>query len=92
MCNANNYNEIMKELAEMKAMQNKINEAVNELQEELKQYMQASGKEVLQGNEHKATYKEVTTSRLDTKLLKLDHPEIADKYSKTTTTMRFNFS
>lgn len=44
MCNENNYNEIMKELAEMKAMQNEIAAAVDELQNELKEYMQAAGK------------------------------------------------
>ena len=92
MCNENNYNEIMKELAEMKAMQNEIAAAVDELTNELKEYMQAAGKEVLQGNEHKATFKEVTSKRLDTKALKLDHPEVYDKYSKASTSMRFTFS
>ena len=92
MCNENNYNEIMKELAEMKAMQNEIAAAVDELQNELKEYMQAAGKEVLQGSEHKATFKDVTSKRLDTKALKLDHPEVYDKYSKASTSMRFTFS
>lgn len=92
MCNENNYNEIMKELAEMKAMQNEIATAVDELQNELKEYMQAAGKEVLQGNEHKATFKEVTSKRLDTKALKLDLPEVYDKYSKASKSMRFNFN
>ena len=92
MCNENNYNEIMKELAEMKAMQNEIAAAVDELQNEIKEYMQAAGKEVLQGNEHKATFKEVTSKRLDTMALKLDLPEVYDKYSKASTSMRFNFS
>ena len=92
MCNENNYNEIMKELAEMKAMQSEIAAAVDELQNELKEYMQATGKEVLQGNEHKATFKEVTSKRLDTKALKLDLPEVYDKYSTASTSMRFNFS
>ena len=92
MCNVNNYNEVMKELAELKAMENEIKQAVEALQDELKQYMIETGQGVLQGIEHKATYKEVTTTRLDTKALKLDHPEIVDKYNKTTTGMRFNFS
>lgn len=92
MCNKNNYNNVMRELAELKAMQSEIAAAVDELQEELKEYMQQSGQDVLQGNEHKATYKQVTSNRLDTKALRLDHPEIADKYNKVTTSMRFNFS
>ena len=92
MCNENNYNEVMRELAEMKAMQNEIAAAIDELQAELKEYMQATGKEVLQGNEHKATYKDVTSKRLDTKALKLDLPEVYDKYAKASTSKRFNFS
>ena len=92
MCNVNNYNEVMKELAEMKAMQNEIKAAIDALQGELQQYMLESGQGELQGIEHKATYKEVTTTRLDQKALKLDHPEIVDKYNKTTTGMRFTFN
>lgn len=91
MCNKSNYNDIMKELAEMKAMQNEIAAAVKDLEEEIKTYMQESGQEELQGTEHKATYKEVTSSKVDTKLVKMDFPEVADKCMKTTTTMRFNF-
>ena len=92
MCNGNNYNAVMKELAEMKAMQAEINQAIEELQEEIKEYMTAIGAEVLQGIEHKATFKEVTSSRLDQKALKLDHPELVDKYWKQTTGMRFTFN
>ena len=73
-------------------MQNEINAAVDELQGELKEYMQQAGKEVLQGTEHKATWKDVTSSRLDTKALKLDHPDMYDKYTKKITSKRFNFS
>ena len=92
MCNANNYNEIMRELAEMKAMQAEIAAEIEALQDEIKEYMQATGKEVLQGTEHKATFKEVATTRPDTKALKLDHPELVDKYWKKSTGMRFTFN
>jgi len=92
MCNGNNYNAVMKELAEMKAMQAEIKASIEELENEIKEYMQATGKDVLQGIEHKATYKEVTSSRLDQKALKVDHPELVDKYWKKSTGMRFTFN
>ena len=92
MCNANNYNEAMKELAEMKAMQAEIKGEIENLENEIKEYMQETGKTVLQGIEHKATFQEVSTSRLDQKALKVDHPELVDKYWKKTSGMRFNFS
>ena len=92
MCNRNNYNEVMANLAQLKAMANELQEEIKATADELKAYLEAEGVGVLQGIEHKATWKEVTSSRVDTKALKLDLPEIADKYSKTTTAMRFNFS
>ena len=52
----------------------------------------AAGVESLAGSEHKATYKAVTSSRVDTTSLKRDLPEIAARYTKTTTARRFTFA
>ena len=92
MCNVNNYNEVMKDLAELKAMKAELEAEISAKEDEIKAYMQDGGIEVLQGIEHKATYKAVTSSRVDTKLVKMDYPEIADKCMKTTTGMRFTFN
>ena len=92
MCNRNNFNEVMANLAQLKAMANELQAEIKATEDELKAYMEAEGVGILQGTEHKATWKEVTSSRLDTKALKVDPPDLADKYSKTTTAMRFNFS
>jgi predicted phage-related endonuclease len=54
--------------------------------------MQAAGVDTLAGDEHKATYKAVTSSRVDTTALKRDLPEIAAQYTKTTTARRFTFA
>lgn len=51
----------------------------------------AAGVESLAGSEHKATYKAVTSSRVDATALKKELPEIAAKYTKTTTARRFTF-
>lgn len=92
MCNRNNFNEVMANLAQLKAMANELQAEIKATEDELKAYMEAEGVGILQGIEHKATWKEVTTSRVDTKLVKADYPEIADKCMKTTTGMRFTFS
>ena len=54
--------------------------------------MAAAGVESLAGSEHKATYKAVTSSRVDTTTLKKELPEVAARYTKTTTTRRFIFA
>lgn len=85
-------NDIMKELAEYIRMQEEAAAMVESLKDQLKERMTAAGVESLAGSEHKATYKAVTSSRVDTTSLKKDLPEIAARYTKTTTDQRFTFS
>lgn len=87
-----NIDSIMKELAEYIRMQEEAAAMVESLKDQLKERMTAAGVESLAGSEHKATYKSVTSSRVDTTSLKKDHPEIAARYTKTTTARRFTFS
>ena len=87
-----NIDSIMKELAEYIRMQEEAAEMVESLKDQLKERMAAAGVESLAGSEHKATYKAVTSSRVDTTALKKDLPEIAARYTKTTTARRFTFS
>lgn len=65
---------------------------IEALKDQLKQYMRETGTDILTGTEHKATYKTVTSSRIDTSALKKDVPEIAAKYTRTTESHRFTFS
>lgn len=85
-------NDIMKELAEYIRMQEEAAAMVESLKDQLKERMTAAGVESLAGSEHKATYKAVTSSRVDTSSLKKDLPEIAARYTKTTTARRFTFA
>ena len=85
-------NDIMKELAEYIRMEEEAAAMVESLKDQLKERMTAAGVESLAGSEHKATYKAVTSSRVDTTSLKKDLPEIAARYTKTTTTRRFTFA
>ena len=87
-----NINAIMSELAQYIRMQEEAAAMVENLKDQLKAQMQAAGVDTLAGDEHKATYKAVTSSRVDTTALKRDLPEIAAQYTKTTTARRFTFA
>nr|DAQ20562.1 MAG TPA: Exonuclease [Caudoviricetes sp.] len=87
-----NINAIMAELAQYIRMQEEAAAMVESLKDQLKAQMQAAGVDTLAGDEHKATYKAVTSSRVDTSALKRDLPEIAAQYTKTTTARRFTFA
>lgn len=87
-----NINEIMKELSQYTRMAEEIAATVEGLKDQLKQYMNENQLETLTGAEHKATYKTVTSSRIDTTALKKGHPDIASQYTKTTESKRFTFA
>lgn len=62
---------------------------IDSLQDSIKQHMDAAGVDTLAGLDYKITYKAVTSSRLDSKALKADQPELYAKYTKQTTARRF---
>lgn len=82
-----NLNALMREIAEYSRMTEEIGATLDSL----KKYMDENGLDSIAGNEHKASYKAVTSSRIDTTALKRDMTEIAAKYTKTTETRRFLF-
>ena len=84
-------NAIMAELAQYTRMAEEIAATVDSLKDSLKKYMDENGLDSIAGNEHKASYKAVTSSRIDTTTLKRDLPDIAATYTKTTVTKRFRF-
>ena len=86
-----NINKIMQELAQYTRMAEEIAATVDSLKDSLKKYMDENGLDTIAGSEHKASYKAVTSSRIDTTALKRDMPEIAARYTKTTETRRFLF-
>lgn len=86
-----NLNALMKEIAEYTRMAEEIGATLDSLKDTLKKHMEENGLDSIAGSEHKASYKAVTSSRIDTTALKRDLPEIAAKYTKTTETRRFLF-
>ena len=87
-----NIDTIMAELAQYIRMQEEAAAMVESLKDQLKERMTAAGVESLAGSEHKANYKAVTSSRVDTTALKKELPEVAARYTKTTTARRFTFA
>ena len=85
-------NETMKELAQYIRMQEEISETIEGLKDQIKAYMTENGLETLTSDEHKATYKAVSSSRIDTTALKRENPAIAEQYSKTIISNRFIFN
>lgn len=86
-----NLNALMREIAEYTRMAEEIGAMLDSLKDTLKKHMEENGLDSIAGSEHKASYKAVTSSRIDTTALKRDLPEIAAKYTKTTETRRFLF-
>ena len=65
-----NIDTIMRELAQYTRLQEETAAIIDGLKDELKNIMRAQNTEVLQGTEHKASYKAVISSRIDTTALK----------------------
>lgn len=86
-----NINEIMRELAQYQRIQEEAAATVEALKDQIKAYMTANQLDTLTGDEHKATYKTVTSSRIDTAALKKEHPTLAAEFTKTSETKRFVF-
>ena len=87
-----NINETMRELAQYTRLQEEAAAKVEALKDQLKQYMNENQLETLAGDEHKAIYKTVTSSRIDTAALKTALPDVAAQYTKTMETKRFTFA
>lgn len=86
-----NLNALMREIAEYSRMAEEIGATLDSLKDTLKRYMEERGLDSVAGTEHRATYKSVASSRLDTAALKKDFPGVAAKYMRKIETKRFIF-
>ena len=87
-----NIDTIMSELAQYTRLQEETTAIIDGLKDELKAIMQERNTDTLTGTEHKASYKAVVSSRIDTTAIKKELPEVAAKYTRTTETRRFTFA
>jgi len=86
-----NINEVMKELAEYTRIQEETTAIIDGLRDTIKNYMQENNLETLSSDEHKATFKSVSASRIDTTAFKKAFPSMAEQFTKTSITKRFTF-
>lgn len=77
------------ELRELRRMADELAGEIAAIEDSLKAYMTANGAYEIHGPTFRVTWKEVTTSRLDSKALKVASPELWQRFSKQTTTRRF---
>lgn len=78
------------ELQELRRMQEELSAEIEALTDLIKTHM--GDTELLLAGPYKVTYKPVTTTRIDTTALKKALPDIAERFSKTTTTRRFTIN
>ena len=79
----------LRELKEYMRLAEELNATIEAAKDELKRQMEEQDVDTLSAGAYKATWKAVTSSRVDTAALKKDAPEIAQRYTKTTTARRF---
>ena len=77
------------ELRELHRMAEELGAEIAALEDSIKAYMAANGTDEIYGPTFKVTWKEVTSSRLDGKALKVAAPELWQRFSKQTTARRF---
>ena len=85
-------NSTARDLMSVRAMIAELEAEAEALTDKLKGAMVAQGAEVLQGDGWKATWKNVVSSRFDSKRFKADHGDLYSQYSKPTTSTRFVLS
>ncbi len=76
-------------LRELRRMADELEAEIAATTDELKAYMTANATDELMGHSFHISWKNVTSSRLDSKAMKAELPDIYQRYSKTTTVRRF---
>ncbi len=82
----------IKELRELRRMADELSQEIEAIQDSIKAEMLAQQTDILTGSDWKVTYKEVTSSRLDSTALKKQLPDIAAQFMKQVTSRRFMLS
>lgn len=75
------------ELQELRRMQEELEAAIEAAQDKIKGFM--GNNEELTAGAFKVTWKAITSVRLDTTALKKALPDVVERFTKTTTTRRF---
>ena len=87
---AKNLDSQIHELRELRRMADELTAAIDTIQDAIKAEMTAAGVDVLTGSDWKATWKPITSSRIDTAALKKALPDLAAQFTETSTVRRFS--
>lgn len=85
-------NETVKTIRELKRMREELEAEISAHEDIIKAEMNRTENYTIIGDDYKITWNEVSSTRLDTAALKKALPEVAEKFSKTSTTRRFNIA
>lgn len=88
----NELNATAQNLISVRQMIEELQAEAEALTDKLKASMVEQGTEALQGDGWKATWRNVNSSRFDSKAFKAAHADLYNQYSKVTTTTRFVLS
>ena len=83
-----NLNELINELKSLEMMSQELAQEMDSIKDELKKEMTTRNTEEIITENHKVTYKAVTSSRFDTTKFKTAEPSLYEQYKKETTSMR----
>lgn len=82
----------IKELRELRRMAEELQAEIDGITDTIKAEMTARNVDTLTGADWKATWKEVTSNRLDSTALKKELPDIAARFMKASTSRRFTLA
>lgn len=85
-------NSTARDLMSVRAMIAELEAEAEALTDKIKGAMMEQETEVLQGDGWKASWKNVTSSRFDSKAFKADHADLYGQYSRPTVSTRFVLS
>lgn len=79
----------VEELQELRRMQEELEAEIEAAQERIKTHMLVNGAEMLTAGAWKVSYKAVTSSRFDSTAFRKAMPDLAARFTRSTTTRRF---
>lgn len=85
-------NSKIKELRSLRRLADDLAAEIEAITDSIKAEMTARNVDELTGDDWKATWKAITTNRIDTSSLKKELPDIAARYTKASVSRRFNLA
>lgn len=82
-------NHKVKELRELRRMAEEIAAEIETITDTIKQEMAAQGMDTIAGDDWKATWKPVQSTRFDSKALKAAMPDLYERFTRSTEIRRF---